>query len=311
MDNNYSNQNIPELRSWKGRLPISILLGFLTFVITPLFAIPFFFLSKLSENSNPISIIASILGLRELGGFFVAQLILITFFALLGDIGTSIVSWFINRSKKLATVTFVSALLFQFLLAAILLPATIRKSQEAIKSGIEGEECYQKYAQIGVVSFDLKEPYSEVEIDNRHPEYGPLYKKLLIYVPVSVFQPGTYQINVRYSFSKAGESGGAPVKEIIETLGVGQRTMQVAFLAHEISSYGFWSPAHVGGTAEVKLSRLASEKELLHKIGSGPKLDQTIMEQFLKDEGLDQGETQTKPAISKFIERKEIRFELF
>ena len=101
------------------------------------------------------------------------------------------------------------------------------------------------------------------------------------------------------------------MKEAVAALGVGIQTMQVEFLAHEISSYGFWSPASVGATAEVQLSYLASEKELLQKIGSDPKLDQTIMEQFLKDEGLDQGETQTRPAISKFIERKEIRFELF
>lgn len=312
MDSNFPNQNIPEAQSPKGKLPVAILLGLLTFVVTPVVAIivavPFFFLGKISESFNPIVIIAGIFGLRELGGFFAAQFILITFLALLGDFGTAIISWFINRSKKLATITFVSALIFQFVSVAVVLPATIRKSQETIQSGIESEKSYQQFAQIGDVSFDVQEPYSDVEIGNRHPEYGPMYKKLRILIPVSVSQPGTYQVNVRYSFSKGGESGNAPMRDATATLGIGTQTMQVEFLAHEISSYGFWSPASVGGIAEVQLSYLASEKELLDKIGSDSTIDQKILEQFLKDEGLDKREAQTKPTINKFIERKEIHF---
>ena len=312
MDTNFPNPNIPEAQPSKGRLPVAILLGFLTFVVTPvvaiIVAIPFFFLGKISESFNPIVTIAGIFGLRELGGFFAAQFILIAFLVLLGDFGTAIISWFINRSKKLATVTFVSALIFQFVSVAIVLPATIRKSHETIQSGIAREQSYQQYAQIGDVSFDVQEPYSDIEIGNRHPEYGPMYKKLRISIPVSVSQPGTYQVNVRYRFSKAGESGSAPMKEAVGTSGIGQQTMQVEFLAHEISSYGFWSPASVGGIAEVQLSYLASEKELLDKIGSDSTIDQKILEQFLKDEGLDKREAKTKPTINKFIEKKEIHF---
>ena len=312
MDTNFPNQSIPETQPPKGKLPVAILLGLLTFVVTPVIAIvvaiPFFFLGKISESFNPIVIIAGIFGLRELGGFFAAQFILIAFLALLGDFGTAIISWFINRSRKLATITFVSALVFQVVSVAIVLPATIRKSQETIQSGIESEKSYQQFAQIGDVSFDVQEPYSDIEIGNRHPEYGPMYKKLRILVPVSVSQPGTYQVNVRYSFSKAGETGSTPMRDAMATLGIGTQTMQVEFLANEITSYGFWSPASVGGTADIQLSYLASEKELLDKINSDSAIDKKILEQFLKDEGLDKREAQTKPTVNKFIERKEIHF---
>lgn len=310
-ESNFSNPDLPSEKP-KGGLLLAILLGLLTFVVTSVIAlviaIPFFFLGKVSESFNPIVIIAGIFGLRELGGFFAAQFILILFFALLGDLGTAVISWFINRSKKIATVTFFSALIFQIVAVAIVLPVTLKKSQETMNAGIKSEKSYQQFAKIGDVTFDVQEPYSDIEIGNRHPEYGSMYKKLQIVIPVSVSQAGTYQVNVRYSFSKAGEMGSAPMKDATETFGIGEHTMKVEFLANEISSYGFWSPAFVGGTAEIQLSYLTSEKELLDKINSDSAIDKKIREQFLKDEGLDTREAQTKPTINKFIERKKVHF---
>ena len=135
-----------------------------------------------------------------------------------------------------------------------------------------------------------------------------MYKKLRILIPVSITQPGVYQVKVQYSFSKAEESGSTPVRGVTATFGVGEHTMTVEYFAHEISSYGFWSPASVGGIADIQLFYLASEKELLDKTGSDSEIDDEILEQFLKDEGLDKGEARTKPTINKFIERKEVRF---
>ena len=136
-ESNFSNPTLPNEKP-KGGLILAILLGLLTFVVTGaialVIAIPFLFLGKISESFNPIVIIAGIFGLRELSGFFAAQFILIAFFALIGDFGTAIISWFINRSKKLATVTFVSALIFQIISIAIVLPATLKKSQETMNS---------------------------------------------------------------------------------------------------------------------------------------------------------------------------------
>ncbi len=310
-ESNFSNPDLP-IQKTKGGFLLAILLGLLTFVVTSIIAlvivIPFFFLGKVSESFNPIVIIAGIFGLREVSGFFAAQFILILFFALIGDFGTAIISWFINRSKKLATITFFSALIFQIIAVAFVLTATLKKSQETMNAGIEREKSYQQFAKIGNVTLEVQEPYSDVEIGNRHPEYGPMYKKIQIVIPVSVSQAGAYQVNVRYSFSKAGESGSAPMRDATATLGVGENTMQVEFLAHEISSYGFWSPVSVGGTAEIQLSYLASEKELLDKINSDSTIDKKVLEQFLKDEGLDKRNAKTKPTVNKFIERKEVNF---
>jgi hypothetical protein len=188
---------------------------------------------------------------------------------------------------------------------------TIKDSQETMRAGIESEKSYQQFAKIGNASFDVQEPYPDAEIGNRHPEHGPVYKKLLIVVPVSVSQAGVYQVHVRYSFSKAGESGSTRINEATETFGVGEHTMKVEFLAD--GTYGFWSPASVGGTVDILLTYLASEKELLDKITSGinpdSAIDKMVQKQILKDVGLDTREVKTNPTINKFIERKEVHFQ--
>jgi len=112
----------------------------LTFAATPVIALAlavlFFFLGHLSENFNPIIIIAGIFGLRELGGFFTAQAILITIIAVLGDGVAAKISWSITGSKRLAIVTFAAAIAFQIFVIAIALPAMVKQSQEAMRSGV-------------------------------------------------------------------------------------------------------------------------------------------------------------------------------
>ncbi|MFO8082903.1 MAG: hypothetical protein R6U27_01135, partial [Desulfobacterales bacterium] len=150
--------------------------------------------------------------------------------------------------------------------------------------------------------------YSDIEIDNLHPEYGLIYKKIQINIPVSVSQAGFYQVHVQYSFSKANKTASTPMKNTTKSFGVGENTMQVEFLAHEISNYGFWSPASVGGTVDIQLSYLASEKELLDTINPDSAIDKKVLDQFLKDEGLKTRVAKTKPTINKFVERKAIQF---
>ena len=163
-ESNSPNQDIPKTRS-KRQLLIAISLGLLTFVITPLVTIaivlPFLLLGKVSEAFNPIIIISKISGLQGLGGFFAAQFILIGFFALAGNFATAIISWLINHSKKLAAVTFLSALTLQFVALAIILPMTIRQSQRTMVAGIEHEKAIQQFAEIGNISYEVQEPYSD------------------------------------------------------------------------------------------------------------------------------------------------------
>lgn len=314
-DSNIPNQGAPEALP-KGKLPIAILLGLLTFVVTPItstvIAIPFFFLGKLSESS-PTVIFMHIFGLRELGGYIIAYFLLFGFLVLLGDFTTAVITWFITRSNRLATVTFFSALTFQIVLAAIVVPMAIKESGNTMEAGIASERSYQQAAKIGNAGFTLHEPYSDVEIGNRHPEYGPLYKRLHVVVPVSVSKAGVYQAHVQYSFSKAGEWGSARMKDVTETFGVGEHTMEVEFIAD--GSYGFWSPASVGGTAVIQLTYLVSEQELIDKYNADPSIDKKILEKILKDKekllkgrGLDTRDAQIEPTISQYVERKEVHF---
>src|SRR3989344_7203729 len=102
LSQNSSLQGIPEPRP-KRKFWLSILLGLFAFIVAPaialITAVPFFLLGKISESFNPLVIIAGVFGLQELGGFFAAQFILIAVFALAGDLGTAIISWFVNHSK--------------------------------------------------------------------------------------------------------------------------------------------------------------------------------------------------------------------
>jgi len=306
-ESNFSNP-VPPDKKPKGGLLLAILLGLLTFIVTGVIAlviaIPFFFLGKVSESFNPIVIIAGIFGLRELGGFFAAQFILILFFALLGDFGTAIISWFINRSKKLATVTFFSALIFQIIAVAIVLPATLKKSQETMNAGIEREKSFEQYATIGNVSFETQEPFSESRGINGKLVEVSLFKKLVIVVPISVSRTGIYQVNVQYSDS---EIGSTPMKDVKQTLNVGDNTIKVEFLSNESREYGYVSPKSVGGTAQIQLSYLASQQELLDSLKSDNTTDPKVLQQFMKDEGLDQG-VNSNPTVNKFVGRKEVQF---
>lgn len=310
------DSDFSEARS-TGKLPIAILLGLLTFVVTPIaatiVAIPFFVLGEIFESFDPTIIIANIFGLKELGGFFVAYFIFLGLLALLGNFTTAIISWFVYRSKKMATITFASALMFQLVLVAIVVPLTIKKSQEIMEAGIESEKAYQRFAKIGNVSFTVQDPYSDAEVANRRPEYGPLYKRLRIAVPVSVLRGGVYQVHIQYSFSVQGQRSSLPMKEVTETFSVGEHITGVEFIADD--SFGFWSPASVDGAADIKLIYLVSEKELLDEAYADPSVDKEAFEQivkdkqrFLKAQGLDTEGTQDQPTINKFVERKEVDF---
>ena len=287
----------------------AISLGLLTFVVTPVIAlaiaIPFFFLGKISESFNPIVIIAEVFGLRELGGFFAAQFILILFLALLGDFGTAIISWFINRSRKLAAVTFVSALLFQIIAVAVVVPVTLNKSQSMMNAGIEREKAFEQYATIGDVGFEVQEPFSASrEIDGKMVEV-PLFKKLILVVPISVLRAGTYQVTASYSDN---EFGGTAMKDVAQAFNVGSHTVRIEFLGHESSgAWGYPSPKSVGGRAQIQLSYLISRKALLDILKSDSAIDQKMLQRFMEDEGLDKG---VKPNAvgNKFVGRKDVQF---
>lgn len=292
----------------KGGVLPAILLGLLTFVVTGVtalvIAIPFFFLGKISESFNPIVIIAGIFGLRELGGFFAAQFILLALFALIGDFGTAVISWFINRSKKLASITFVSALIFQVVAIVFILPAALKKSQETMNAGIRREKSYEQYARVTDVSFELQEPFSESRGINGKLVEVSLFKKLILVVPLSVSRAGTYRVNVEYSDN---EIGSTLMKDAVGVLTIGTHTIRVEFLANESREYGYASPGSVKGTAQIQLFYLVSKKELLSSLKSASAVNQKALQRFMKDEGLNRG-TSPDSTVNKFVERKKVQF---
>ena len=310
-ESNSPNQNIPEIRSKRQSL-LAISLGLLTFIVTPLVTIlivlPFLLFGEISEAFNPTIIITKISGLRGLGGFFAAQFILIGLFALIGNFATAIISWLINHSKKSAILTFLSALTLQFVTVAIILPITIKQSQKTMVAGIEHEKAFRQFAAIGNISYEVQEQYSDREISNLHPEYGPIYKKLKIVVPISVSRTGAYLVTAQYSFSKEVVEGNTPIKKITQTFDTKDHVVIIEFLANEVGgNYGYWSPGSVGGNAEVQIFYLASKKEAVKSLESDASIDENILKRFMEDEGLDK-EIKTNQIINKFVGRKVIQF---
>ncbi len=312
MPTSYSNPISDNRRSKKNLLG-AIFLGLLTFVITPLVAfiltIPFFFIDQIPESFNPIVIIAGIFGLNELGGFFLAQFIFILLLTLIGNFITAIISWFINGSRKMAAITFFSAFFFQFIVVAFTIPSTMEQSLKTIESGIEAEKSYQQFAEIGDIGYEIQPYPASVPIGNTFPEYGPMGEKLQVIVPISVDQEGTYLVTAQYRTSKGRLKSNTPINNTTQYLSAGDNVVRVEFNANESGgSYGFWSPSYVGGTAQIQLFYLASEKEVLDKITSNQALDKRIIERFLEDEGLDRRAAQTEPTVNKFVGRKIFEF---
>jgi len=263
MTNNFSvSKNFDHKGEREKNSLLAIFLGLLTFAVTPFvalfFSLPFLIPGLIPESYNPIIIINSITGFTEATGYFAAQFIFIGLLALLGDFITGVISLFINnRSKKSAFITFVSAFVFQVLFLAIVIPVTAKVSNKIMETGIEHERAYQKFAKIGKATFKTEGQFTATEVKNPHPEYGPLYKKLQILIPVSVLHKGSYQINVRYSFPENGNIS-TPLKTTTGYFDAGEHTMLVEFLYNEISSYGYWSPDSAKGFANIELSYIST-----------------------------------------------------
>ncbi len=253
-----------QVKRTKKRVLQAIAMGLLTFAVTPivtlLITVPLLIFGKISEAFNPIIIVSRIFDFRELGGFFASQLFFVGVLTLIGDFATAILSWRKFYSKKLAAITFLSAISFQFIAVGIILPLTIQQSRRIIEAGIAHESAYGQYATIGKIGSEVYGKYSDQEITNLHPEFGPLYKKLEILVPISVSQAGSYQVAVEYWFSKEGAHGNTRVKEITRHFDAQEHIVIIEFDANESGgNYGYWSPKSVDGKTRVQLNYITSK----------------------------------------------------
>jgi hypothetical protein len=133
-ESNFPNTTLPNKKPKKS-LILAILLGLLNIIITPVIVVLTLylseFLSKISEIFHPTAIIALIIavifGLEGWDAIISAHIILMVLLGIIGAFITAKISWFINRSKKLAFITFVSAFIFYFILLIILLSSLILK----------------------------------------------------------------------------------------------------------------------------------------------------------------------------------------
>jgi len=262
------NRNLPGPGPGYGTLNAGTL-GLLTFIITPLVVlviiVPLLLLGMISESFNPIIVLAKILDLQDLGGFFAAQFVLMGLLALSGDFVAALLSWRVSHSSASATITFFSALTFQCVGLGIILPLTVKQSQRTMEDSLARELAYAQHATIGEASYETKGKYSDDEITNLYPEYGPLYRKLVITVPISVSQAGPYRVAVEYGFTSNGLSRSTPQKQVTRNLDAEEHTVRFEFLASESrGSYGYWSPGSVGGKIWVQLDYFAPKTGILN-----------------------------------------------
>ncbi len=300
-ESNFSNP-VPPDKKPKGGLLLAILLGLLTFVVTGLLALVVIILFL------PFGInLATILVAGFWGGYIVLQFALFILFALLGDFGTAVISWFINRSKKLASITFVSALIFQIIAIAVVIPATLKKSQETMNAGIAKEKSYTQYATINYVSVDPQEPFKFSYALNGKMTEVTLFKKLVFNIPVTVSQAGSYDVNVQYTSDSSFYANSDSSPNTKQILDIGNHVVKIEFVAGAAPNLGYELPSSVHGRALVQLDYLASKNELLDSMRSDNTVDQKVLQQFMKDEGLDQGAS-SNPTVNKFVGRKEVQF---
>lgn len=303
----------------KKKVLLAILLGPLTYFVAPFvilaITVPFFLLGKiLSQDLLLLTIIAKIFHLEGALGYFGGLFIFLGLFMLLSDLTVAIISWFIFRSKKLALVSFISALLFQILILGIGIPMMNRAEQESTEAYTKLRDEYQTYAKINGATFKMDEEFSkewDIMIPNKLPEEdGPRYKILQITVPISVSQAGTYKTSIKYRFSRGDETRETQIKSVTKIFTPGEHLVAIDFIPDDFTthSYEFWSPEFVGGIVTVNLSYMISEKEASER---SPKpnsiLERRIHEQYLKDFGLDEREPSTDLTLNKFVEKKEIQ----
>ena len=298
---NFSTKLLPNGKPKGGLMP-AILLGLLTFVVTGIFAV-IIIVILLPFKIN----LATLLLFGVWSGHVATQLGLFILFALLGDFGTAIISWLVNRSKKLASITFVSALIFQIIALTVVIPAILKKSQETMSAGITKENSYTQYATIGDVSIDPQEPFRFPYASNGKMTEVPLYKKLIFNIPVSVSQPGVYEVNVQYTSDSSFYANSDSLPNTKQKLDIGNHIIKIEFVAGAAPNLGYELPSSVHGKASVQLDYLTLKKGLIDSLKSGNAVDQKVLQQVMKDENLDSG-VNPSSTVNKFVERKEVQF---
>jgi hypothetical protein len=239
----------------------AVLLGALTFVVTPLaallVAVPFLIMTGFRQGAA-VELIAKAFRLEGLGGFFGAMMILGGLFWLLGCLAMGFVSWRIYRDQRLVALTVVSAFGFQIVRTILSFTiATVTGGHDAagqdsafamVQRQIEG------YAALGTPQVTVRGRHDDWGDD--YLEFGPYYEFLDVSLPILVRRPGNYHLEVRYQGGHPElYSSGAGLDTTL-ALGVGSDTLRLGFRP---SMYR--SPEYTGGSARAEMRYMITQRQ--------------------------------------------------
>ncbi|MEO8638131.1 MAG: hypothetical protein ABI430_04500 [Candidatus Taylorbacteria bacterium] len=173
------------------------------------------------------------------------------------------------------------------------------------------EEQYKKYARIGTVSTEFKEPFSERQGINGKLVTVSLYRKLEINVPIIVQYAGNYEISVDYGANNNDDIYSSYVSQQTKNqfLNIGENLISFDFVADSNTSVSSYSTVP-NKALKIQLLYLATRDEIdaqnkqdAEKMSLEYKrLVERAQEQYLKDYG------QLPSTVLKFVETKEILF---
>jgi len=287
----------------RGNVFIAIVLSLLTLFATPaiflIILFPLGYLQNFSENFNPVFLMYHLTGLgSEMGAYYLNLFLVILFLALLGDLLTAFITWFLYRSVKLTTVTFAAAVVLQVIVGSVFSYSALQNGQKILTETKKLEQMLQQYAKVGEASFEMQGPF----VKSVNGVDVSVYSKMTIIVPVDVAHAGKYSVTVDYSDSK----NSVPTKSSTGWLDTGEQTVRLDFEEHESKAYGYFSPETVGGIAKIQLDYIAARNELDNMIPENLKND-SITQAALNSQGTELNGSGTAE-VNKFIEQKTQRF---
>lgn len=284
----------------------AILLGLLSFAFAPLVAATIlspFLLSILdAKNFNVIVVIAKIFGFRDLGGFFASEVALILLLILTANLLAALVSWRLLRSKKLAALTFIAALVMHLGAALTFSLWITGDSKTRALESIAKEERYKEYGSIGNISVELKEPYFHSMSGEGQERLLSGYRKLIFFADVIVRVPGKYEVHVKLDTGHGTYSNFN--KNELE-LPAGLSTVDLELEINDVYAADYTVDGVRQSKAQLSLFYLESLQKIDSEYRPQNRFEAAMYRQFLKDEGLDKGidpeKRVAKPVADKAI----------
>lgn len=234
-----------------------------------------------------------------LGGYFALQFGLLILFALLGDVGAALISWKINGSKKLALITFFSALIFQIISVTVFFKSGVEDSHKSMNEAITEEKSYTNYAKIIDISVEAREPFKFLYALNGKMTEVDLFKKLIFNISVNVLEAGTYEFYLTYNDGSDFDADSKSSPRVEKTLQVGHNNITIEMIAGSAPNLGYELPSAVASLATVQVGYLVSKKELMASTKFVNKTDEKLSMEIINN---------ADEVISKFVEKKQKQF---